>query len=929
MNETDSLLSAAGFVPERLNFPNSWCGHLPFACWLTGRIRPSVFVELGTHTGNSYLGFCQSVKAQGLTTRCFAIDTWAGDAHAGNYDDTVYVDLKTYHDPLYGSFSRLMRMTFDEAIASFEDKSVDLLHIDGLHTYDAVRHDFETWLPKLAPGAIVLFHDTHVFDRGFGVWKFWEELCARYPEHLSFAHSNGLGVLRIGVPKHDWLAPDSEAQARILEYFSSLGKSTLLQYDNLEKSERISRLLEEEKKHRAWEAKLEADFSALKQDALQQQALNKFLAHQVAEMRRSTSWKITAPLRIARRLLRGDLKTERQNVDHVLKHLSRRLPLPAVRFLEMLSARLVGIFGGPAHSPSNQLAIADIVAARCAHGPVDPMTASLPEAPPEIDICVVTYNSSRWVQGFTESLVRLDYPRKGVTVRFVDNGSTDDTFQRLQAASEILVKAGYGVEIMKRPNRGFGAGQNVAISSGSAPFCLITNIDLEFEPDSLAKAVAMACADNPTAAAWEFRQKPYEHPKFYDPVTGSTNWNSHACVLLRRSALEEVGGYDEILFMYGEDVELSYRLRRKGHALRYCPLASVHHYSHEDCGKVKPLQYSESTFANLYLRVKYGKLSDMLAVPVMGIRLAFAPEAYPGSRKKVLMNLARLLAVLPKALLSRRSSHAHFPFHDWDYELTREGAFVLSEPLSGEKPMVSVITRTYQGRESYLRQALLSVSHQTYPCIEHIVVEDGGASMKAVAEEVSKITGKKILYRGLEKVGRSAAGNAGLELASSRWCLFLDDDDLLFADHIELLVNALQRGENAAATYSLSWEIVTDAGKDGRYEELAHNIPMTFRQPFDHEVLSHHNFMSIQSVLFERSLYLERGGFEVDIECLEDWMLWVKYAHGNRFEYVPKVTSMFRTPSDSALIDQRMALFDAAYPVAVSRNMMATGKKIS
>ena len=88
-------------------------------------------------------------------------------------------------------------MTFDEAIVYFSDRSIDLLHIDGMHSYEAVKHDFETWLPKLAPGAIVLIHDTNVREYGFGVWKFWEEIQVWYPLNLDFTHSHGLGVLQL------------------------------------------------------------------------------------------------------------------------------------------------------------------------------------------------------------------------------------------------------------------------------------------------------------------------------------------------------------------------------------------------------------------------------------------------------------------------------------------------------------------------------------------------------------------------------------------------------------------------------------------------------------------------------------------------------------------------------------------------------------
>ena len=146
---------------------SAWTTHVPFAHWLTVAHRPRSIVELGTHNGVSYLAFCEAVQRAKLDCRCLAVDTWRGDEHAGLYGDEIYTELKRFHDARYTGFSELLRSTFDEAVAYVPDGSVDLLHIDGLHSYEAVRHDFEAWRPKLSRKAVMLLHDTNVRERGF------------------------------------------------------------------------------------------------------------------------------------------------------------------------------------------------------------------------------------------------------------------------------------------------------------------------------------------------------------------------------------------------------------------------------------------------------------------------------------------------------------------------------------------------------------------------------------------------------------------------------------------------------------------------------------------------------------------------------------------------------------------------------------------
>ncbi len=211
---------------------SAWCGHAQFAFWLVEALRPRSIVELGTHFGLSYMAFCQAVNTTGIDAACTAVDTWEGDAHAGTYDgDAVLSALKAAHDPAYGRFSRLMRTTFDQAAASFADGSVDLLHIDGLHSYEAVRHDYETWLPKMSDRGVILFHDTEVRERNFGVHRLWAEVSKDRPS-FNFTHSYGLGVLGTGDALPRTLSPlfdaakDPHAAADVRNFYSALADRT-------------------------------------------------------------------------------------------------------------------------------------------------------------------------------------------------------------------------------------------------------------------------------------------------------------------------------------------------------------------------------------------------------------------------------------------------------------------------------------------------------------------------------------------------------------------------------------------------------------------------------------------------------------------------------------------------------------------------------
>lgn len=171
-----------------------WSGHRRFAYDLVRFAAPERIVELGTHWGTSFFSFCQAVKDAGLGTECIAVDTWCGDEHSGEYGEEVYESVRrTVSEVFSDQHILLKRSTFAEALADVDDESVDVLHIDGLHTYDAVSEDYRTWLPKLAAHGVVLFHDV-AENVEYGSVRFWRELRDEIA-HLEFMHSWGLGIL--------------------------------------------------------------------------------------------------------------------------------------------------------------------------------------------------------------------------------------------------------------------------------------------------------------------------------------------------------------------------------------------------------------------------------------------------------------------------------------------------------------------------------------------------------------------------------------------------------------------------------------------------------------------------------------------------------------------------------------------------------------
>jgi predicted O-methyltransferase YrrM len=162
--------------------PSAWTGHRKFAEWIVSATNPNTIVDLGVDYG--YSTFCLANPKIGTV---YGIDTFEGDVHSGHHNDALTMvetvkEVNNYQNVV------IIRGYFDD-VAKFWNKPIDILHIDGLHTYEAATNDFNTWSKFLTDDAIILMHDVSSFPE---VRQVFEEI--NMPK-IMFTHSAGLGVL--------------------------------------------------------------------------------------------------------------------------------------------------------------------------------------------------------------------------------------------------------------------------------------------------------------------------------------------------------------------------------------------------------------------------------------------------------------------------------------------------------------------------------------------------------------------------------------------------------------------------------------------------------------------------------------------------------------------------------------------------------------
>lgn len=295
-----------------------------------------------------------------------------------------------------------------------------------------------------------------------------------------------------------------------------------------------------------------------------------------------------------------------------------------------------------------------------------------PQVWPSVNIVTVFYNSEKHIKSYCEAAKKIDYPRDRCHFFFVDNASSDKTLPLLHEHATTLVHS----VIQLFSNLGFTGGNNVALRVCQGEFILLLNPDTRIAPDTL-KILVMRAMQERGAGIVEAAQQPLEHPKWFDQRTQETPWCSGAVSLLRRKALLRTGLFDEKLFMYCEDVDLSWRMWAKGYRCIYEPRAKVWHEQGTKSAKGGEREYYLGFRNGLMLRFIYGGWHEYRRYIGKMLRIIFLQRDHSAAGKKLLLRvLVAHTRYLPHMIRRRRAQvdlpgHRWIRFVGWDYHIRR------------------------------------------------------------------------------------------------------------------------------------------------------------------------------------------------------------------------------------------------------------------
>jgi len=516
-----------------------------------------------------------------------------------------------------------------------------------------------------------------------------------------------------------------------------------------------------------------------------------------------------------------------------------------------------------------------------------------------IDICCCTYNSSKWLEGFFYALSHVDYDPKYIHLYITDNNSTDNTIASLKDFKTSLKNTFADFEIIQTGyNAGFGIGSNTSARKGKSEYILFLNVDTEIFPDAFTELEKVVQSVDDSIGAFEMRQIPYEHPKYYDPVTMETTWATGAAMVVKREVFDKLNGFDETIFMYCEDVDFSWRIRLAGYKIIYVPTCVVrHHLDLND--EMKPTQIAGQLAGEKILRLKFADDNELRKWPE--ILRKFQPilekDAFASELSKRLLSDVKKNEKNYRRFYETNIKNSTFsPIFEGCYEFAKDGqSYHISKPKTIAD--ITVIVRDYNNSK-LLTSTLTSLCNQTEKDFKVLISSSN--ENKVVNSIINKFAENLNIecISGTNSNKLSALGNAALKNISTKYAVFLNEGDYFFPDYIELISKLIE--ENSDCKMFCSSSIVaTTKSLDKDSPEYA----FISKQNITIEKWSKLNFymdniLPVQAVVFDISLFNEYGGFDESLKAFEDWDLWIKYSTYCKIASINKSLSVSCTPAN-------------------------------
>ena len=219
-----------------------------------------------------------------------------------------------------------------------------------------------------------------------------------------------------------------------------------------------------------------------------------------------------------------------------------------------------------------------------------------------------------------------------------------------------------------------------------------------------------------------------------------------------------------------------------------------------------------------------------------------------------------------------------------------EAPAIIKKQEAMPEPLVSVIMPTYN-RPEQLREAIRSVSEQTYRSIELIVVNDGGCELYNVVKEFRGKMDINLIPL-TANFGTSHARNIGMLSSTGKFIAFLDDDDIYYPNHIETLVNVWDSApKGTAGVYSDAVQVNLIMGDNGPQER---SRSVVWSEDYDQQKLLVSNYIPNLCFMTTRELAVNSGGFDETLEALEDWEFLMHLSTLGAFRHVKKTTCEYR-----------------------------------